>query len=149
VEFSDSEWQSYVEMLDAHRLLIEAWPATDPDLAALRCEHSRHRTLAHLRAAQETWLEAVLLFATQENVRIVRPHPWRLFKDRSYESVPWHEHHAAFLTDRAEWQKLLQQPGLDRNRGGKLSGKVRTIASLTSILVNHEKHHISFFNDRP
>jgi hypothetical protein len=143
MDLSDAEWQDCIRSLDENRRTIEAWPETDPDPTAIRCEFSRHRTLAHLRAAQETWLEAVLLFAAKDFPRIVRPHPWRLFTDRSYELVPWKEHHAVFLRDRAEWLAFVQRPGLDRERGGKLSGKVRTIESFTQILLGHENHHLA------
>lgn len=145
MELTDAEWQDCLRLLEENRRVVEAWPKADPDPAALRCEHSRHRTLAHLRAAQETWLEAVLLFAEKEFPRIVRPHPWRLFTDRNYEVLPWEEHLGAFLRDRETWLALAMRPDLDRDRGGKLSGKARTIESFTRILLGHESHHLARF----
>lgn len=143
MEPTDYDWQQLADRLEELGLEIAAWPAAEPDPDALRCEFSRHRTLAHLRAAQETWLEAALLFAEKENPRLVRPHPWRLFQERGYESIPWTEHRERFLADREAWLQLIRQPDLDRNRGGKLSGKPCTIATLTEKLVGHESHHVS------
>jgi len=142
-QLTDAEWQACVGSLATLRQVIESWPTTEPSPSALRCEFSRHRTLAHLRAAQETWLEAALLFAEKDFPRIVRPHPWRLFETRNYAMLPWDEHRAAYLADRSKWQELVNRPGLDRTRQGKLSGKLRTIESLTSILASHEQHHIT------
>ncbi|HLP00306.1 MAG TPA: hypothetical protein VK171_17040 [Fimbriimonas sp.] len=139
---SDEKWRELLDGLVVQQAIIAEWPpeATCPE--AERCEFSRHRTLAHLRAAQETWQEAVQLFAVNDKLSILRPHPWRLFKDLGYELVAWEEHKSKFLGDRQKWIELVSDPSLDRNRGGRLSGKPRMIASLTELLVNHEKHHL-------
>ena len=100
MEISENEWLAAISDLEALSVEIASWPEAAPNPEVERCEFSRHRTLAHLRAAQETWLEAVRLFAVKENPRLILPHPRRLFKDRRYELVPWVEHRAKFLEDR-------------------------------------------------
>ncbi len=67
-------------------------------------------------------------------------HPWRLFEQNSYESLPWAEHLSAFVADRARWKELLTSA--DRQRMGKLNDKVHSIESLTSRLVAHEHYHL-------
>lgn len=139
---SDEKWQALLTDLATQQAIIEAWQIEEPCPEAERCEFTRHRTLAHLRAAQETWLEAAQLFAVKDKVSIVRPHPWRLFRDNNYELIAWDVHLTKFLADRSAWLELVRKPDLDRNRGGRLSAKPRTISSLTDLLVNHEKHHL-------
>lgn len=139
---SDAEWLDLLEEMDKLLATVETWEACEPDVTALRCEHSRHRLLAHLRAAQETWLQGVLLFAKRDGASLNLPHPWRLFESEGYASRPWDEHREAYLTDRAQWRALVRQPDLDRNLGGRLSRKPCTIATLTRRLVHHERHHV-------
>lgn len=143
------EWEEHIARLKASGEEIAAWPAAEPRPEALRCEFSRHRTLAHLRAAQETWLQGAILFAAKDGASLNLPHPWRLFTDRNYELVSWDEHLNRFLADRETWLELVRRPDLDRNRGGKLSRKPRTIASLTEVLISHERHHIEVLRERP
>jgi hypothetical protein len=139
----DGEWLKLLEEMDALEAIVKAWEPCEPDVAALRCEQSRHRTLAHLRAAQETWLKGVLLFAAKDGASLNPPHPWRLFENEGYASRPWEEHREAYLADRAQWRALVRQPDLDRDRGGRLSRNQCTIATLTRRLVYHERHHVS------
>lgn len=140
---TDEQWRDRLRGLEALQLEIQSWNPADPDPGALRCEFSRHRTLAHLRAAQETWLEAVMLFAVKENSSLYLPHPWSLFNARHYELMPYEDHLARYLADRATWLELVRQPSLDRDRGGRLSRKPCTIASLTDKLVAHEEYHVA------
>lgn len=116
---SDAEWHDLLEEMDALEAIVKAWEPCEPDLTALRCEHSRHRTLAHLRAAQETWLKGVLLFAKKDGASLNLPHPWRLFENVGYASRHWEEHREAYLVDRAQWRALVRHPDLDRDRGGR------------------------------
>jgi hypothetical protein len=137
---TEGEWQDGLRRMDEHERLILLWEPAEPDPAAVRCVHSRHRTLAHLRACQETWLEACLAFHQRPNSSLKLPHPWRLFDQRSYESVAWNDHLSAFQTDRARWKDLLRSA--DRTKGGKLNGKPSTIESLTAKLIAHEHQHL-------
>jgi hypothetical protein len=106
----------------------------------VRCVQSRHRTLAHLRACQETWLEACVAFDQKPNPRLKLLHPWRRFEQHSYELIPWETHLAAYLADRARWKALLFSA--DRRKAGKINGQEHSIESLTLRLVSHEHHHL-------
>lgn len=138
---TDDEWAIVLRRMDEHAAHIAAWEPAEPDPNALRCVHSRHRTLAHLRACQETWLSACLAYEGRSNKpRLKMPRPWRLFELRDYAALPWDEHHSAFLADRARWRSLLVSA--DRRCGGKINGGEFTIESLTERLVAHEHHHL-------
>jgi len=126
--------------MDMNEQYIRAWQRAEPDITAQRCVESRHRTLAHLRACQETWLEACIAFDQKPAPRLKMLHPWRLFEQKSYERVPWEDHLAVYLADRARWKDLLKSA--DRHRSGKINDKERSIARLTQILVSHEHHHL-------
>lgn len=54
-----AEWDELFATLGRTRDVVSGWPREEPSPAASRCEQSRHRTLAHLRACQEQWMEAV------------------------------------------------------------------------------------------
>lgn len=133
-------WEHCLRLLEENEQHIRAWQPAGPDPSAIRCVQSRHRTLAHLRACQETWLEASIAFDQKPNARLKLLHPWRLFEQKSYELVAWEEHRAAFLADRARWKTLLITA--DRHKTGKLNDKEQSIESLTQRLVAHEHHHL-------
>jgi hypothetical protein len=137
---TESEWQACLRQMDEHEQYIRAWQPAEPDAAAKRCVESRHRTLAHLRACQETWLEACIAFDQKPNPRLKLLHPWRLFEQKSYELISWEVHLAAYLADRARWKELLILA--DRQRTGKINGKEHSIEGLTLRLVDHEHHHL-------
>ena len=139
---TDAEWYEVLEAMDRNRDVVRAWPASEPTPLAVRCEFSLHRTLAHLRAAQEYYLEPVLAFAQRDNPSLTVLHAWRRFSNGSYERMPWDEHLAAYLRDRKVWEELVRNPALDRSRGGRFNRKPSTIDSLTRALVAHEQHHI-------
>jgi hypothetical protein len=137
---TENEWLDSLRQMDENEQLISAWQPAEPDPAAQRCAESRHRTLAHLRACQETWLEACIAFDHQHSPRLKMLHPWRLFQQKSYELAPWDDHLAAYLADRARWKHLLKST--DRHQSGKINDKERSIESLTQQLVAHERHHL-------
>lgn len=137
---TDAEWSDCLRQMDEHENLIRAWEQVGPKPDAQRCVHSRHRTLAHLRSCQETWLEACMAFAEKDYPRLKMLHPWRSFEQKHYELVSWEDHLATYLKDRARWKELLQTT--DRTRKGKLNGKEFSIEDLTSRLVSHEHHHL-------
>src|SRR4051794_16264917 len=105
---TDNDWRDCLRRMDVHEQHIRDWEAVAPDPAAQRCVHSRHRTLAHLRACQETWLDGCLAFDQTSAPRLKLLHPWRLFEQQSYELIPWEQHLTVFLADRARWKQLLQ-----------------------------------------
>jgi hypothetical protein len=137
---TETEWQDCLRKMDEHEQHVCNWQPAIPDAAAKRCVHSRHRTLAHLRACQETWLEACIAFNQRPNARLKMLHPWRLFEQQSYELVSWEDHRAAFIVDRARWKDLLKSS--DRHKSGKINDKEHSIESLTSRLVAHEHHQL-------
>jgi len=138
---NDKEWKETLTAMDANRAFIESWSEAEPDPVAARCEFSRHRTLAHLRAAQEFYLEAVLAFAERDNPSVTVLHAWRRFTLNRYEVLPWRTHLEAYQRDRTKWEQLVRDPSLDRSRGGRFNRNERTIASLTQGLVTHEQAH--------
>jgi uncharacterized damage-inducible protein DinB len=137
---TESEWQACLRQMDEHERYICSWQPAEPDAAAKRCVESLHRTLAHLRACQETWLEACIAFDQKPSPRLKLLHPWHLFERQSYELIAWETHRAAYLTDRARWKELLISA--DRQKSGKINGKEHSIESLTQRLVAHEHHHL-------
>jgi hypothetical protein len=137
---TEDEWQDCLRQMDEHEQYIRAWRPAEPDPAAARCVQSRHRTLAHLRACQESWLEACIAFDQKPNPRLKMLHPWRLFEQKSYELVAWEDHLAAYLADRSRWKQLLKS--MDRYKAGKINDKVHSAESLTAHLVAHEHHHL-------
>jgi len=136
----ETEWQECLRQMDEHEQHICAWQPEAPDPGAVRCVQSRHRTLAHLRACQESWLEACLAFDQKERPRLKMLHPWRVFEQNSYEQVSWEDHLAAYRADRIRWKELLRSS--DRQRSGKINDKEHSIESLTHRLVSHEHHHL-------
>ena len=137
---TDAEWQECLERLDKFERNIMAMEPDEPSLDALRCVHSQHRTLAHLRACQESWLEACTAFQARDNPSLKMLHPWRVFDQQSYQSIPWDEHLAAFRSDRARLCGFLKTS--DRKRGGKINANCHTIESLVLRIVSHERHHL-------
>ena len=135
-----SDWQEYLRRMDEHEQHIRAWEPAEPDVTATRCVQSRHRTLAHLRACQETWLEACIAFDQKPNPRLKMLHPWRLFEQNSYELIPWEDHLAVYLAGRARWKQLLES--VDRQKSGKINNKEVSIEGLTRRLVDHEHLHL-------
>lgn len=137
---TETEWMECLRQMDVHEQYICAWPPEAPDPGALRCVKSRHRTLAHLRACQETWLEACIAFDQKLSPRLKMFYPWRLFEQKSYELISWEDHLAAFLADRVRWKDLLKST--DRQKTGKVNDRAHSIESLTQGLVAHEHHHL-------
>jgi hypothetical protein len=137
---TESDWLECLRQMDENELYISALPRAEADLNATRCAQSRHRTLAHLRACQETWLDACIAIDNETNPRLKMLHPWRVFDQMSYERILWEDHLAKFLSDRARWKQLLI--GADRDKSGKINDKVHSIESLTMRLVAHEHHHL-------
>jgi len=137
---TEAEWQVCLRQMDEHEQYIRALEPAAPDPSAIRCVQSRHRTLAHLRACQETWLEACIAFDQKPRPRLKLLHPWRLFEQKSYDLIPWEEHLAVYLADRTRWKELLQSA--DRQKTGKINDKEHSIESLTHRLVGHEHHHL-------
>ena len=136
----ESEWQECLGQMDEQEQYLRAWQHAEPDLTAKRCVQSRHRTLAHLRACQESWLEACIAFDQKPNTRLKMLHPWRVFEQKSYELISWEDHLAAYLTDRARWKQFLKSA--DRQKTGKINDKEHSIESLTRRLIAHEHHHL-------
>jgi hypothetical protein len=126
--------------MEAQEQYICALQPEEPAPSALRCVHSRHRTLAHLRACQESWLEACIQFQNLPKARLKMLHPWRVFEQKSYELLSWEDHLNVYLADRARWKDLLKSA--DRQKKGKINGKEFSIESLTERLVSHEHHHL-------
>jgi hypothetical protein len=135
-----SKWQECLRQMDEHEQHIRAWEPAEPNPAAKRCVESRHRTLAHLRACQESWLEACIAFDQKPNPRLKMLHPWRVFEQKSYELISWEDHLAAYLADRARWKDLLKSA--DGRKSGKINDKEHSIESLTQRLVAHEHLHL-------
>lgn len=136
-----SEWHNDFDRLTNNLDTIRNWPPDEPNLEVSRCEFSRHRTLAHLRACQEQWLIVTLNFIEVDEPSIRVLHPWRKFENERYEILSWDAHMKKFIADRVKWLGLVDCA--DRNRGGKWNGKVDTIYGLTRRLVDHECHHIA------
>lgn len=141
---SDSEWNDCMLQMDVNEKYIRSLEAHAPDNSAQRCCQSLHRTLGHLRACQEIWLQASIAFDQRPNSRLKLLHPWRVFEQNGYELILWEEHLQSFLHHRAEWKELLN--ATNRINGGKLNGNDQTIESLTGRLVAHEQYHL--FNPR-
>lgn len=119
---------------------ILSWAPCQPQPAALRCEFSRHRTLAHLRACQEQWLVVLIAFLESDNPSVKILHPWRQFDNEHYAEVPWEVHLSKFASDRRIWLEHLD--GADLDRTGRRNGTQLTVGSLTKILADHEAYHI-------
>ncbi len=134
------EWDSYFDLLKRSRDVVAAWTPTGPDPAAARCEQSRHRTLAHLRACQGQWLAIVTEFLARDKPSVTVLHPWRQFDRGLYAELAWDEHLTAFLKGREEWLRL--QNTADWTRGGKWNRKPDTVGGLTKRLANHEDYHL-------
>ncbi|AIE87218.1 DinB family protein [Fimbriimonas ginsengisoli] len=137
------DWNALFESLEKTRDIVSGWEAMPPDEKATRCEHSRHRTLAHLRACQEQWMVVVDEFLSRNNPNVTILHPWRKFDQGGYGEIPWEEHLTRFLADRDRW--LAWKDSVDWNRGGKMNRKPDTVGGLTQRLANHEAYHINLF----
>lgn len=138
-----AEWLDQFDILAGHLAVIRGWDPALPEPTALRCERSRHRTLAHLRACQEQWLSIVNSFIERESPSVKILHPWRQFDAGNYADVAWEIHMENFVEDRARWMALRDTA--DWNRGGKWNQKPDTIGGLTKRLAGHEAHHMAFF----
>jgi hypothetical protein len=141
-----ADWDAHLDTLAANLAVVSAWPATPPEPDALRCEHSRHRTLAHLRACQQQWLSIVQAFVAADPPRIKVLHPWRLFESDGFATRPWEEHFERFERDRRVWLNLRET--VDWNLGGRWNGKADTIGGLTSRLASHERCHLETISHR-
>ncbi len=138
---TDAEWQSCLGELESHSQLIAAWEIDLPNPTAQRCIESRHRTLAHLRACQETWLAACLAFEAKPGASLKLLHPWRLFDQKGYADLPWEENLAAFMDDRVRLLEMLRR--VDRTIGGKVNANAYTIEGLIAgRMLAHERHHL-------
>lgn len=135
------EWKEAFVRLTGNLETVRNWPPDEPNAEAQRCEFSRHRTLAHLRACQEQWLSIALNFIEVDEPSIKVLHPWRKFDHERYEIESWDSHMNKFIADRVIW--LGFKDVVDRDRGGKWNGKVDTVSGLTRRLVDHESHHIA------
>lgn len=136
----DSEWAGILDQMDRNEEHLRTLGPEEPGPRSARCSESLHRTLGHLRACQETWLEACLAMARTENPSLKLLHPWRIFEQRSYHLEPWDDHLRTFLSDRAKWKGLLEET--ERSRMGKVNGTAHSIESLTRRLVLHEAQHL-------
>lgn len=134
-------WRKLRQQLIAQSAIIQSWERCDPDPAALRCELSRHRTLAHLRACQEQWLVVLVAFLERDNPSVKILHPWRQFAQEGYDELPWDAHMSKFISDRRFWLKRMD--GVDPERKGKRNGKPLTVGDLTNLLAAHEQYHIN------
>ncbi len=138
---SDDDWDKLRQQLIDQLVLIQAWAPCNPEPAALRCEFSRHRTLAHLRACQEQWLIVLIALLERDNPSVKIVHPWRQFAHEHYEELPWEVHMSKFISDRRIWLNRLD--GADPKRTGKRNGKPLTVSALTDILAAHELYHLN------
>lgn len=134
------EWRRLQASLAEQGEAVAGWERSKPDPSAARCERSRHRTLAHLRACEEQWLVVVRAFAERVSPNVTILHPWRHFDQMGYAVLPWDDHMAAYLQGRQEWVRLCAEA--DPERGGKWNRKPDTIGGLVGRLVGHERHHI-------
>lgn len=139
-----SEWDSLFGSLTNTLEIVRSWDPEAANPLASRCEQSRHRTLAHLRACQEQWLLVVNEFLTRDNPSVTILHPWRKFDQGRYADLPWENHLSGFIEDRHRWLEL--QYSADWNRGGKMNRKPDTIGGLTDRLAVHEAYHVALFH---
>lgn len=133
-------------MLEASSAALAAWEPEPPNPAAERCEFSRHRTLAHLRACQEQWLAVATEFLNRDSPNVTILHPWRKFAAEGYANLEWESHMNRFKTDRAIWLQLLEEA--DWSRGGRMNRKPESIGSLARRLAEHERYHIEVLGAR-
>ena len=133
-------WDELRQQLVEQLWVIQAWEPGPAEPGVLRCEQSRHRPLAHLRACQEQWLGVLVAFLERDNPSVTILHPWRHFEKERYEEVPWEVHLAKFAADRRTWLDRLE--GADLERSGKWNRKPDTVGGLTKRLAEHEAHHI-------
>ena len=73
-----SEWEELLNQLEQPSEMVQSWLPTAQDPRALRCEQSRHRTLAHLRACQEQWLVVAACFTGRPSPSVTILHSRRL-----------------------------------------------------------------------
>lgn len=137
---TEREWAECLRQMEENEREIDSWRPEMPNFAAKRCSESRHRTLGHLRACQETWLGACLAFNQEPEPKLTLLHPWTVFGSKSYGAVPWTDHMATFLSDRGLWKELLHS--CDRDSSGWINGQEHSIESLTRRLVLHERRHL-------
>ncbi len=138
-----SEWDALFESLRESRGIVSTWAPEGPNPLALRCQQSRHRTLAHLRACQEQWMIVVDEFLVRNNPNVTVLHPWRKFDQAGYANLPWEANFSKYMEDRARW--LRWRDTADWTRGGKWNRKPDTIGGLTAHLANHEAYHLGLF----
>ena len=138
-----TEWDELFDLLRQSQKVVSAWKPSGPDLQAVRCEQSRHRTLAHLRACQEQWMVIVQAFVDRDHPSVTILHPWRVFDQSGYAELPWDDHFAKWTADRERW--LEWQETVDWERGGKWNRKPDTIGGLTHRLAHHESYHLNLF----
>lgn len=134
------DWNQLNDQLETQMLLIQGWPREDPNPVAIRCEQSRHRTLAHLRSCQEQWLSVVSGFAERESPNVTIIHPWRQFARAGYAEIAWDTHLEQLVQGR--WRWFAQRDSVDWERGGKWNRKPDTIGGLICRLAEHEAHHL-------
>lgn len=139
------EWESLYDSLVRTRDEVASLPSERPNPAAQRCQYSRHRTLAHLRACQEQWLYVVSEFLARQSPNVKILHPLRKFDHEGYIEILWGDHMSKFLEDRATWLELRLIS--DWNRGGKMNGKPESVATLTRRLALHEVHHLALIRN--
>lgn len=137
---TQADWNQLHDQVETQMLLIQGWPHEDPNPSAIRCEQSRHRTLAHLRSCQEQWLRIVYCFAERESPNVTIIHPWRQFESACYAEIAWEIHLEQLVQGRLQW--VAQRDSVDWERGGKWNRKPDTIGGLIRRLVEHEAHHL-------
>lgn len=136
-----SEREDYISRLKSQAEQISAWENSSPDPLAQFCNDSPHRTMGHLRACQEQWLNALQAFVDRDNPSVSFLHPWRHFEAQAYQSVSWESHLEKFMSDRELWIKLISHA--DWERGGRWNRKQDTVGGLTVRLVRHEQKHLA------
>ena len=140
-KMSPDDWINLQLQLMDQSAAIQAWTPCDRDPNALRCEFSKHRTLGHLRACQEQWLIVLEAFLERDNPSVKILHPWRHFEQHGYDQLPWEVHMSKFVSDRQTWLKRVS--AADPERPGKRNGTHFTVGTLTSVLAQHEAHHMN------
>ena len=134
------KWIQCLARLDELERYIYTLEPESPNPSAARCIQSRHRTLAHLRACQELWVDACFVFKQQPGARLKILHPWRAFKLQRYDLLPWEDHMYAFRADRKRLNELLKTS--DPSAGGAINEVEYTIEKLVHRIVSHEDQHL-------
>jgi len=139
-----SDWDALFTQLRTSLEIVSQWAPETPNPSATRCEQSKHRTLAHLRACQEQWMEVVQAFLEKDSPSVTVLHPWRKFEQGRYAEIAWEEHLSNFSLDRQRW--LGWQDVADWSRTGKMNRKPLTVGELTQRLARHEEYHLTLFD---